>query len=177
MIKKVLIATDGSEHAAKAVGFGADIASKYGAEVLLVHVLLRGELAENLRHMAEVEHLVAEGGRPLTEALSAIPRGRWPIDVIVAPEPPGSQSRMLQAVAEQVLDQAEATARDHGVTSIDRRILDGDPVNRILETLEAEGADLLVTGARGLTDLKALLVGSVSHKLTQLSPVTCITVR
>ena len=58
MINKVLIATDGSEHAAKAVAFGADIASKYGAEVLLVHVLLRGELTENLRHMAEVEHLV-----------------------------------------------------------------------------------------------------------------------
>ena len=47
----------------------------------------------------------------------------------------------------------------------------------ILETVEAEQADLVVSGARGLSDLKALMVGSVSHKLSHLSPVTCVTVR
>jgi nucleotide-binding universal stress UspA family protein len=161
----------------KAVAFGADIASKYAAEVLLVQVLLRGELAENLRHMAEVEHLVAEGGRPLTEALSAIPRGRWPIDAVVAPEGLGSESRMLQAVAEQILDLAESEARQHGAQKMKRIVLDGDPVNRILETAETEKVDLIVTGARGLSDIKSLMVGSVSHKLTHLSPVTCVTVR
>ncbi len=63
MLKKVLIATDGSDHGTKAVAFGSDIAAKYEAEVVLVHVLLRDELSENLRHMAEVEHLTAEGGQ------------------------------------------------------------------------------------------------------------------
>ena len=127
--------------------------------------------------MAEVEHLVAEGGQPLTEALSAIPRGRWPVDLVIAPKAPGSQGRLLQAVAEQVLDFAESAAKEHGAKAVKRVVLDGNPVNRILETAEAEKADLIVTGARGLSDIKSLMVGSVSHKLTHLSPVTCITVR
>ncbi len=177
MVKKVLIATDGSENAAKAVAFGSDLASKYGAEVLLVHVLLRGELSENLRHMAEVEHLVATGGPALAEAISTVPRARWPVDINIRPDQPGSMSALLQAIAEQVLDHAEASAREHGVSAVKRLILDGDPVKRILETVEAEQADLVVSGARGLSDLKALMVGSVSHKLSHLSPVTCVTVR
>jgi len=35
MIRKLLIATAGSAHPRKAVALGADIAAKYGAEVLL----------------------------------------------------------------------------------------------------------------------------------------------
>jgi nucleotide-binding universal stress UspA family protein len=60
MAKTILIATDGSSHANKAVQVGSDIAAKYGAEVVLVHVLLRDHLSENLRQMAEVEYQVAE---------------------------------------------------------------------------------------------------------------------
>ena len=48
---------------------------------------------------------------------------------------------------------------------------------RILEVAKDVKADMIVTGARGLSDLKALMVGSVSHKLTNMAPVTCITVR
>ncbi len=47
----------------------------------------------------------------------------------------------------------------------------------ILDIAKSENADLIVTGARGLSDVKALVVGSVSHKLAQMSPVTCVTVR
>jgi nucleotide-binding universal stress UspA family protein len=34
-----------------------------------------------------------------------------------------------------------------------------------------------VTGARGLSDISSLLLGSVSHRLAHLAPVTCVTVR
>lgn len=37
MFERVLIAVDGSDHAGKALGIGADIAAKYGSEVYLVH--------------------------------------------------------------------------------------------------------------------------------------------
>ena len=104
MIKKVLIATDGSDHAKKAVAFGSDIASKYGAEVVLVHVLLRGEVSEDLMRMAEVEQLMGEGGRPLSEAFASVPAGRFPADMTFTPENPTVPYRVLEAVGEQVLD-------------------------------------------------------------------------
>jgi nucleotide-binding universal stress UspA family protein len=156
MAKTILIATDGSSHANKAVQVGSDIAAKYGAEVVLVHVLLRDHLSENLRQMAEVEYQVAEG---------------------LVPKDAQTPERVLQAVAEQVLAAAERTAREHGVSKISKQVEDGNPASRILEVAKDVNADMIITGARGLSDLKALLLGSVSHKLSNMSPVTCVTVR
>ena len=39
MIKKILVATDGSEDARKAVEFASDLATKYKATVYLIHVV------------------------------------------------------------------------------------------------------------------------------------------
>lgn len=176
MVKKVLIATDGSDHARKAVEFGSDIAAKFGAEVILVHVLLRDHLSDNLRHMAEVEFQSAEGGRQLREAIAAIPDAHFPAAELM-PKDTRSPDRVLNAVAEQVLSAAERTARRHGVSKVSTQTEDGDAAARILEVARDVNADLIVTGTRGLSGLRALLVGSVSHKLTNISPVTCITVR
>ena len=98
MIKTILAATDGSEHARKAVRLAADLADKYGAKLVLVHVLLRGELDEGLQHMAEVERLKAEGGKPLRSAIAAIPEARFPVDMI-PPEPGDTHDEVLKAVA------------------------------------------------------------------------------
>ncbi len=176
MVQKVLIAVDGSEHAGKAVEFGADLAEKYGAEVVLVHVLLRDDLSENLRHLAEVEYHTAEGGKAISEAIAMIPEARFPA-ANITPKTAQSPDTVLRAVAEYVLSDAERRAEAHGVSRISKQIEDGDPVKRILEVASDVNADLIVTGARGLSDLKALIVGSVSHKLANLAPVTCVTVR
>jgi nucleotide-binding universal stress UspA family protein len=176
MAKIILIATDGSSHANKAVQFGSDIAAKYGAEVVLVHVLLRDHLSENLRHMAEVEYQVAEGRMPLYEAIAAIPDARFPAANLV-PKDAQTPERALQAVAEQILTAAERTAREHGVSKISKQVEDGNPASRILEVAKDVNADMIITGARGLSDLKALLLGSVSHKLSNMASVTCVTVR
>lgn len=176
VIKKVLIATDGSEHARKAVEFGSDIAAKYGAEVVLVHVLLRDELSENLRHMAEVEYHAGETSTSLSEAIAMIPEGRFPA-ASLQPKSAQSPGAALRAVADQVLSEAEHRAQEHGVSKVSRQIEDGDPVKRILEVAKDTQADLIVTGTRGLSDFKALMAGSVSHKLMHLAPVTCIAVR
>jgi nucleotide-binding universal stress UspA family protein len=174
MLKRVVIATDGSDHAKKAVAFGADIAAKYGAEVVLVHVLLRDHLSEAMRHLAEVEYHAAD--KPLSDAIGNIPDARFPL-VHLLPKDTASPADALRAVAEHVLDEAEEIAREHGVAKISKRMEDGSPAARILDVAEDVKADMIVTGARGLSDLKALMVGSVSHRLTNTAPITCITVR
>ena len=37
--------------------------------------------------------------------------------------------------------------------------------------------DMIVMGCRGLSEIEGLLLGSVSHKVNQLAPCTCVTVR
>ena len=39
MLKKILLATDGSDHARKAIEYASDIAAKYKATVYLIHVV------------------------------------------------------------------------------------------------------------------------------------------
>ena len=174
MIKKVLIATDGSQNADKAVAFGSDLAARYGAEVVLVHVLLRHELPDEMRRMAAVEHLAS--GAPAPSA--AIPA----VDLANIMDMRGGgratvSDAALQAIGERIMEHAEEVAREHGVGKITKRIEDGKPVDRILAVAKSDGADLIVSGARGLSDLEALFVGSVAHKLAHLSPVTCLSVK
>ena len=174
MIERVIIATDGSEHARKAVALGSDLAEKYDAEVVLVHVLLRDHLSDAMRHLAEVEYHAE--GKSLSEAFSAFLDARFPLAQAL-PKGAVSPSDALAAVVDFVLTEAEGIAHGHGATKVSRRTEDGNPASPILEVAEELNADMIVTGARGLSDLKALMVGSVSHRLTNTAPMTCVTVR
>jgi nucleotide-binding universal stress UspA family protein len=83
---------------------------------------------------------------------------------------------ILRVLGKRILDNAESLALDHGVEKVAKRIEDSKPVDVILEIAKSVGADLIITGARGLSNAKALVVDSVSHKVAQMSPVTCVTV-
>ena len=74
MIKTILVPTDGSDHANKATTLAADIAEKYGARLVLLHVMSRGPLPEAWRHMAEVEHVV----EPAAPSMAGIPTANIP---------------------------------------------------------------------------------------------------
>ena len=55
MIKKILVPVDGSAHSVKAAELASDLAVKYGAEIVLLHVLLRGHMPEGLKKAIEIE--------------------------------------------------------------------------------------------------------------------------
>jgi nucleotide-binding universal stress UspA family protein len=178
MFKKIIVAIDGSNHAGKAVAIGADIAGKYGAELILLHALLSRELPRDLQRIAEAEHLIAADARRQPVAATAgLPVADLGSYLNLSDGKVTMTKSILRELGEKILDNAEKLARDHGAGRIVKRIEDGDPVDVILDVAKSEKADLIVTGARGLSDLKALVVGSVSHKLAQASPVTCVTVR
>ena len=150
MVKIILVPTDGSEHADKAIAFAADIAQKYGAQVSLLHVMRdpgNGRVPEELRGLARLEHV------EITER------------------------DIRQSAANELLRRAEQRAREHGAERVESVIEQGDPTGRILDCARAREADLIVMGSRGLSDLKGLLLGSVSHKVGHLAKCTCVTVR
>ena len=62
MIKTIVVPTDGSAHAKKAVDLAADIAEKYGARIVLLHVFLR------YTSESDIESLCKENAMP--DALS-----------------------------------------------------------------------------------------------------------
>ena len=68
-------------------------------------------------------------------------------------------------------------ARQHGARDVTGDVEEGDPAERILRHAEIDKANLIVMGSRGIGSLRGLLVGSVSQKVSQLAPCSCITVR
>jgi len=174
MVKKVLIAIDGSDHAGKAVGLGADIAAKYDAELILLHVLLRRELPRELQRLAEAEHLVAGDGRRTTPA--GVPVADLGSYINLADGNPTMTEDILRMIGNKILDNSESAALEHGAKKVSKRVEDGKPVEVILDVAKSEKVDMIVTGARGLSNVKSIFVGSVSRKLAQMSPVTCVTI-
>jgi nucleotide-binding universal stress UspA family protein len=65
------------------------------------------------------------------------------------------------------VDDARKRLREIGVPDVEMAILEGHPVEAILEILEQRSPELLVIGARGMSPWKGLMLGSVSLALTQ----------
>lgn len=83
----------------------------------------------------------------------------------------------LQAIGGKVIEAARETAEGLGATVAAADAVLGDPANKIVARAKALGADMIVMGSRGLSDLGGLVVGSVSHKVNHLAPCTCVSVR
>ena len=88
-----------------------------------------------------------------------------------------SNRRVYEIMAEQVLDAGERLAKQHGAKNVEKISEEGDPAKRILEQAEKSHASLIVMGSRGLSDIKGLMMGSVSHKVSNLANCSCMTVK
>ncbi|MFJ5048235.1 universal stress protein [Streptomyces sp. NPDC088719] len=81
-----------------------------------------------------------------------------------------------QALATVSLTEAlEEALGAEGAAAVNKVVVIGNPAQALLD--RAQGADLLVVGARGHTGLKATLLGSVSLHVTQHAPCPVTVVR
>ncbi len=125
-----------------------DLAEKYQATLLLLHVVPSRELPESVRHFAEVEGI--EG----------------PPELVYE-----------KVVAKNVLESGIKLARDKGLKSLNELIEYGDPAKIIVDVAARRHADTIVMGTRGLSDIKGLVMGSVAHKVSHIADCTVISVK
>lgn len=74
------------------------------------------------------------------------------------------------------LDRAAALARSRGV-EVTTHVLAGHPVDALIRFAQQQGVDLIVVGARGLTPIQRLLLGSVSAALARYAPCSVLVYR
>jgi nucleotide-binding universal stress UspA family protein len=89
----------------------------------------------------------------------------------------GISPRLLIEVGQHILDGAKGHAQRKGLENVDVRLESGDPADKILHCIDEENIDCVVMGSRGLNNIKGLFLGSVSHKVANRAPCTCITVK
>jgi len=150
MIKKLLVAVDGSKHSMNAVEFAADIAAGCGASIIILTVIKvhqTPKVSEELRAYAKLENIA------------------------------GADLEAMKLISNDLLADAETRARDRGVNSIEKKVETGPVARTIVAMAKQSEADLIVIGSRGLGNIEATLRGGVSHRVELLAKCSVLTVK
>lgn len=148
MYNKILIATDGSELAGRAVDHGLLLAKAVGADVIFVTVT---ELWSALEIAREFER----GDRNAINTYEAA----------------------AEAAARKILDEASERADAEGVKSVIRHVRDRKPAAGIMEVAESEGCDLIVMASHGRRGIEKMLIGSQTSEVLTFSKCPVLVLR
>jgi nucleotide-binding universal stress UspA family protein len=135
MVKKILVATDGSSIARKAAEFAIGLAGQTKAEIVLLNVI-------------DTTSLVP---RP-------IPESSTPLHIIE------SMEDYLREAATGFMEEIAAMCRKEQI-AVEQVIQTGDAVEEILSTARLTKSDMIVIGSRGQGALKSAVLGSVAYGL------------
>lgn len=150
MLSSILVAVDGSAHANAAVDFASDLAAKFGAQLVIANIVTRAgsdRVPEELLLFEKIEQLRV------------------------------TERDIIQGAATEIVANAAKRARSRGAAKVVTVTPSGDPAQTIVALAKKRKVDLIALGRRGLGDLKSLLLGSVSHKVSQLADCACLTVK
>lgn len=150
MIKKLLVAIDGSSHSMKAVDYAAEIAAGCGASMLILSVIRAHQtpkVSAELRAYAELEHIA------------------------------GSDMDAIRMLSKDLVNEAEVRARDRGAKDIVTKVETGPVARTIVAYARQNSADIIVIGSRGLGNIEATLRGGVSHRVELLAKCSVLTVK
>ena len=148
MYQNILIATDGSDLAGKAVEHGVRLAKKMDAAVTFVTVT---ELWSALDMAAEVS------------------RG--------TPNPMKVYEEMAAKSAQGILDAAKTTAQKADIDCETLHVRDRAPAEGIIATANEKGCDLIVMASHGRRGLNRILLGSQTMEVLVYSKVPVLVVR
>ena len=121
-----------------------------------------------------VLHLWREGLR-VTLVLATVQAPTYLYEMILAPDSDVLE-KVTGAVGGHALEGAEALCVDAGM-SFDREVGSGDPAATLIEIAERHRCEAIILGARGLSALRAALLGSVSQAVLHASKVPVTVVR
>ena len=148
MYKKILIATDGSELAGRAVAHGLKLAKELKVPVVVVTVT-------RMWSALEIAH----------EARLAIAN---PIE---------RYQESAAAWAQRNLDPAGEQAKKAGVSFELVHVPESAPAEGIIATAEKQGCDLIVMASHGRRGVRRLVLGSQANEVLAYSKVPALIVR
>jgi nucleotide-binding universal stress UspA family protein len=72
----------------------------------------------------------------------------------------------MRSAGQQILNSYEAKVKEARLQNVSMLLHEGDAAQRIMETASEVKCGLLLIGSRGRRGFKEMLLGSVSHKVT-----------
>jgi nucleotide-binding universal stress UspA family protein len=137
---------------------------------MLEEILLAVDMSDHARKAVPAAAELAKAGGGTVHVLH-VRELYYPVPPTVVGDSPEEAQQLVDSVVEE-LNKTGVTA-DGTV----RASTGGSPASVILEQAREVGAGMVVLGSRGLSDLSGLLLGSVAHKVIQLSSCPVLVVR
>jgi len=147
MFKKIIVGFDGSETSKNAVRVACDLAGKYGSDLHLVHTPQPETVAFALGAVAGYH------------AVTTMP-----------------SKEEVKDAADKVVKAGEVIAAEQDCPIKEVHVMNGTPAENIVDCAENLGADLIVTGRRGLGTVGALVQGSTTQRIGHLAKCACLSV-
>jgi nucleotide-binding universal stress UspA family protein len=154
LYKKILIATDGSDHTEKAITHAIELAKLTGAQLHAVYVISIISPPENLDIKTDYD----------TGSSVSIDASMDGLKKILAQD----GDKAIRSIKEK--------AAINGV-NVRKWILEGQPAKEILKLAEEQSFDLIVMGTLGKSGIEKILLGSVADKVIRGSRIPVLTVR
>ena len=149
MIKSILVPVDGSEHSGKALTLAVDIAEKYDATLSVLFVFVAShKINEEIQHFTEHEYNLKDDST-VREVSEQF--GKSMI------------KRMINKLKTNIV--------------IKPVVLIGNPAEQIVEYSMNKNFDMVVMGNRGLSDIKGMMMGSVSRRVRRLIKCTFVSIK
>lgn len=148
LFQNILVPLDGSEQSLKALDIAIQLAKKFGGKMTLVHVY-------------SVTAMVSMLPEP-SMATAGIP-------VMTAPD----VSKLIEVARKtgtRILEDGEQRAKAEDV-EVEKLLEEGHTVQEIIRVAKEGNFDLIVMGARGISRIKEMFLGSVSEGV--MHHVTC----
>jgi nucleotide-binding universal stress UspA family protein len=153
--KKILVGTDGSPTAMRAVRMASQLAKELGAALSIVTA-----------YEPPTEHELEQERKGAGDMASM-----WSQSKIQRDTPTEFQWRIAGAEqAQDVVERATDCAVEMGIQDADVRTVEGPPAESLLSIAEDEDFDLIAVGSVGMSGAKRFMLGNVPHRLSHHTP-------
>ena len=158
---KVLVGTDGSPTAMRAVDMASELAKRLGAKTTIVCVYQPPSEQELDAYKSDPEDPVAQ----------------WNVGKEVRDVPSEFKWRIAgTAQAEDILDRAVGRAAKAGVDA-EVRAIQGNPAEELIALAGAENFDMIAVGSVGMSGAKRFMLGNVPHRISHHAPTDVLILR
>ena len=147
MYKNILVGLDGSSHGIDATKAAIELATTFDSELHLLTVTRPYKVSAQLRQYLEAENLL------------------------------GEPKYVMDDMTNSIVADARDIAGKSGLENVKAVVREGKPARALLDYAKVNGIDLVVVGSRGVGEVDAALLGSVSQKISMLSNCTVMIVR
>lgn len=155
MFEKILVPLDGSEHSLKALNISVQLAKEFKSKITLIHV-----------YSVVSRVIVAPEPTTLTP----------PMAPVVTPLEVSKVAEAARKTGNNILADGEEKVKAEKI-QVDSLLKEGNVVQEIVNVAREGDFGLIVMGARGISKIKELLLGSVSDGVIRKAPCPVLVVK